>query len=387
MASATARRISVDFDLTREQRMVRDTVREFAAKEITPMAAEWDRTEHFPLEVFRKMGELGLMGLPFPEEYGGAGADLTTYCLAVEEIGYACGGTGLSYEAHVSLACMPIYLYGTEEQKQRYLRPLASGEAIGAFGLTEPGAGSDAGGTRTTAVRDGDEWVINGTKIFITNGGYAQTVVMTALTDPANRGISAFIVPTDTPGFKVGKPYEKLGMRASNTVELIFEDVRVPAENLLGPLNAGFKQFLSTLDGGRVAIAALAVGIARAAFETALSYAKQRVQFGQSISKFQAIQHKLADMSMHIDLARNAVLKAAWLHDNGRPFSLEAAYAKLFASEMCTRTCEQAIQILGGNGYMRDYPVERHYRDAKLIEIGEGTSEVQRLVIARHLGC
>jgi alkylation response protein AidB-like acyl-CoA dehydrogenase len=387
MASATARRISVDFDLTREQRMVRDTVREFAAKEIAPMAAEWDRTEHFPLEVFRKMGELGLMGLPFPEEYGGAGADLTTYCLAVEEIGYACGGTGLSYEAHVSLACMPIYLYGTEEQKQRYLRPLASGEAIGAFGLTEPGAGSDAGGTRTTAVRDGDEWVISGTKIFITNGGYAQTVVMTALTDPANRGISAFIVPTDTPGFKVGKPYEKLGMRASNTVELIFEDVRVPAENLLGPLNAGFKQFLSTLDGGRVAIAALAVGIARAAFETALSYAKQRVQFGQSISKFQAIQHKLADMSMHIDLARNAVLKAAWLHDNGRPFSLEAAYAKLFASEMCTRTCEQAIQILGGNGYMRDYPVERHYRDAKLIEIGEGTSEVQRLVIARHLGC
>lgn len=377
----------MDFELSKEQKMIRDMVRDFAAAEIAPKAAELDKTERFPIETFKKMGELGFLGLPIPEEYGGAGADLTTYCLAVEEIGHACGGTGLSYEAHVSLACMPLYLYGTEEQKQKYLVPLASGQGLGSFGLTEPGAGSDAGGTRTTAVRDGDEWVINGNKIFITNAGYAKTVVMTALTDKANRGISAFIVPTDTPGFSVSKAYEKMGMRASNTVELILENVRIPAENLLGPLNAGFKQFLSTLDGGRVAIAALAVGIARSAFETALDYAKQRTQFGQSISKFQSIQNKLADMAMHIDLARNAVMKAAWLHDNHRPYTLEASYAKLFASEMCTRTCDQAIQILGGNGYMQEYPVERNLRDAKLIEIGEGTSEVQRLVIARQLGC
>lgn len=377
----------MNFDLTSEQKMIRDTVREFAEAEIAPHAAEWDRTEHFPVEVFRKMGELGLMGLPIPEEYGGAGADMISYCLALEEIGRACAGTGLSYEAHVSLACTPILMYGTEEQKRKYLVPMARGEALGSFGLTEPGAGSDAGGTRTTAVLEGDEWVINGNKIFNTNGGYAKYVVLTAVTDPATHGISAFIVPTDVPGFSVSQPYEKLGMRASNTVELILDHVRVPRENLLGPLNAGFKQFLSTLDGGRVAIAALAVGIARAAFETALEYAKTRVQFGQAISKFQAIQHKLADMAMHLDLARNAVMKAAWLKDQGRPYTLEASFAKLFASEMCTRTCEQAIQVLGGYGYMREYPVERHYRDAKLIEIGEGTSEIQRLVIARQLGC
>ncbi len=377
----------MDFELSKEQKMICDTVREFAEAEIAPIAAELDEQSRFPIEVFEKMGKLGLLGLPIPEEYGGAGADMVSYCLAVEEIGRACGGTGLSYEAHVSLACVPILLYGTEEQKQKYLVPLASGQGLGAFGLTEPGAGSDAGGTRTTAVRDGDEWVINGNKVFITNGGYAKTVVLTAVTDKENHGISAFIVPTDTPGFSVSKAYDKMGMRASNTVELILEDVRVPAENLLGPLNAGFKQFLSTLDGGRVAIAALAVGIARAAFESALEYAKHRVQFGQSISKFQAIQHKLADMAMHIDLARNAVMKAAWLKDQGKPYTLEAAYAKLFASEMCTNTCLQAIQILGGNGYMKEYPVERHLRDAKLIEIGEGTSEIQRLVIARQLGC
>jgi alkylation response protein AidB-like acyl-CoA dehydrogenase len=378
---------SLDFELTKEQKMIRDMVRDFAAAEIAPKAAELDKTERFPIETFEKMGKLGLLGLPIPEEYGGAGADMTSYCLAVEEIGRACGGTGLSFEAHVSLACVPLYLYGTEAQKQKYLVPLASGAGLGSFGLTEPGAGSDAGGTRTTAVRDGDEWVLNGNKIFITNGGYAKTIVMTALTDKENRGISAFIVPTDTPGFSVSKAYEKMGMRASNTVELILENVRIPAENLLGPLNAGFKQFLSTLDGGRVAISALAIGIAKGAFETALNYAKQRTQFGQSISKFQSIQNKLADMAMHIDLSRNAVMKAAWLHDNGKPYTLEASFAKLFSSEMCTKTCDQAIQILGGNGYMQEYPVERNLRDAKLIEIGEGTSEVQRLVIARHLGC
>lgn len=377
----------MNFELSKEQKMIQEMVREFAQAEIAPKAAELDRESRFPLEIFEKMGELGLMGLPIPEEYGGAGADMISYCLALEEIGHACGGTGLSYEAHVSLACVPLLLYGTEEQKQKYLVPLASGKGLGSFGLTEPGAGSDAGGTRTTAVRDGDEWVINGNKIFITNGGYAKTVVLTAVTDKENRGISAFIVPTDTPGFSVSKPYEKMGMRASNTVELILDNVRIPAENLLGPLNAGFKQFLSTLDGGRVAIAALAVGIARSAFEVALDYAKQRTQFGQSLSKFQAIQHKLADMAMHIDLARNAVLKAAWMKDQGLPYTKEASFAKLFASEMCTNTCNQAIQILGGNGYMKEYSVERNLRDAKLIEIGEGTSEIQRLVIARQLGC
>ncbi|MCF8563349.1 acyl-CoA dehydrogenase family protein [Alicyclobacillus tolerans] len=377
----------MDFELTTEQKMIQDMVRDFAQAEIAPIASELDKAARFPVEIFEKMGKLGLMGLPFPEEYGGAGADLISYCLALEEVGRACGGTGLSYEAHVSLACMPIYLYGTEQQKQTYLTPLASGEGIGSFGLTEPSAGSDAGGTRTTAIKQGDQWVINGSKIFITNGGYAKTVVLTAVTDRESRGISAFIVPADTAGFKVGKAYEKLGMRASNTVELVLEDVRIPEENLLGPLNAGFKQFLSTLDGGRVAISALAIGIARSAFETALEYAKQRQQFGQSLSKFQAIQHKLADMAMNIDLARNAVFKAAWLHDLGRPFTKEAAFAKLFSSEMAMRACEQAIQVLGGNGYMSDYPVERNFRDAKLIEIGEGTSEIQRLVIARQLGC
>ena len=377
----------MDFELTTEQKMIQDMVRDFAQAEIAPIASELDKAARFPVEIFEKMGKLGLMGLPFPEEYGGAGADLISYCLALEEVGRACGGTGLSYEAHVSLACMPIYLYGTEQQKQTYLTPLASGEGIGSFGLTEPSAGSDAGGTRTIAIKQGDQWVINGSKIFITNGGYAKTVVLTAVTDRESRGISAFIVPADTPGFKVGKAYEKLGMRASNTVELVLEDVRIPEENLLGPLNAGFKQFLSTLDGGRVAISALAIGIARSAFETALEYAKQRQQFGQSLSKFQAIQHKLADMAMNIDLARNAVFKAAWLHDLGRPFTKEAAFAKLFSSEMAMRACEQAIQVLGGNGYMSDYPVERNFRDAKLIEIGEGTSEIQRLVIARQLGC
>ncbi|MCL6442946.1 MAG: acyl-CoA dehydrogenase family protein [Alicyclobacillus sp.] len=377
----------MDFDLSQEQRMIRDTVREFATAEIVPHAAEWDRAAYFPVDVFHKMGQLGLLGLPIPEEYGGAGADMVSYCLAVEEIGRACAGTGLSYEAHVSLACMPILLYGTEAQKQQYLAPLASGQGLGALGLTEPSAGSDAGGTRTTAVKQGDAWVIDGTKIFITNGGHAKIVVLTAVTDVQNRGISAFIVPTDTPGFSAGKPYDKMGMRASNTVELSFDNVRIPEENLLGPLNAGFKQFLSILDGGRVAIAALALGIARAAFDTALQYAKQRVQFGHTLSRFQAIQHKLADMAMHIELAENAIFKAAWLHNQNKPYSMQASCAKLFASEMCMKTCTEAIQILGGNGYMRDYPVERHLRDAKLIEIGEGTSEIQRLVIARQIGC
>ncbi|WP_018130523.1 acyl-CoA dehydrogenase [Effusibacillus pohliae] len=380
----------MNFDLTKEQQMIRDMVRDFAENEIAPKAAEIDRTAKFPLDIFQKMGKLGLLGIPFPEEYGGVGGDTVSYALAVEEIGRACGSTGLSYAAAVSLGASPIYYFGTEEQKQKYLIPLASGQALGAFGLTEPNAGSDAGGTQTKAVLEDDEYVINGSKCFITNASYAKTVIITAVTGktPAGKNIvSALIVPTDTPGFRVSKEYEKLGLRGSNTAELILEDVRVPKENLLGDPQKGFKQFLYTLDGGRISIGALSVGIAQAAFDAALQYAKERVQFGQAISKFQAIQFKLADMAMHIELARNMVLKAAWLKDHNRPFTKEAAMAKLFASEICMRTCDQAIQIHGGYGYMKEYPVERYLRDAKLMEIGEGTSEIQRLVIARQLGC
>lgn len=380
----------MNFELSKEQEMIRDMVRIFAEKEVAPKAEEVDRTGEFPLNTFKKMGELGLLGIPFPEKYGGSGGDTISYAIAVEEIGRACGSTGLSYAAAVSLGASPIYYFGTEEQKQKYLVPLASGQTLGAFGLTEPNAGSDAGGTKTKAVLDGDEYVINGEKCFITNAGYAKTVTVTAVTGKDERGkniISAFIVPTDAPGFTINNNYEKMGLRGSNTSELILEDVRVPKENLLGDAKAGFKQFLYTLDGGRISIAALSVGIAQAALDKALSYAKERTQFGQSISKFQAIQFKLADMAMEIELARNMVQKAAWLKDHGKPFTKESAYAKLFASEAGFRACNQAIQIHGGYGYMREYEVERYLRDIKLMEIGEGTSEIQRLVIARQLGC
>ena len=380
----------MNFELTKEQQMIKEMVRDFAEKEIKPHAQDWDETAEFPHEVFKKMGELGLLGIPFPEEYGGSGGDTISYAIAVEEIGRACGGTGLSYAAAISLGASPIYYFGTEEQKQKWLVPMAKGETLGAFGLTEPNAGSDAGGTRTRAVLDGDEYVINGEKCWITNAQYARQVIVTAVTGKDERGkniISAIIVPTDTPGFTINSNYDKMGVRASNTCELIFEDVRVPRENLLGDPNKGFKQFLYTLDGGRISIAALAVGIAQAAFEKALRYAKERTQFGQAISKFQAIQFKLADMAMKIELARNMVYKAAWLKDNNKPFTKEASFAKLFASEAGFEVCNQAIQIHGGYGYMKEYEVERHLRDMKLMEIGEGTSEVQRLVIARQLGC
>ncbi|GAX91502.1 acyl-CoA dehydrogenase [Effusibacillus lacus] len=380
----------MNFDLTKEQKMIRDMVKEFADNEIAPKAAEIDRSAAFPLDTFKKMGELGLLGIPFPEEYGGIGGDTISYALAVEEVGRACGSTGLSYAAAVSLGASPIYYFGTEDQKQKYLVPLASGKALGAFGLTEPGAGSDAGGTMTKAVLENDQYVITGSKCFITNASFAKTVIVTAVTGKTESGkniVSALIVPTDAPGFRVSKEYEKLGLRGSNTAELILEDVRVPKENLLGDPKKGFKQFLYTLDGGRISIGALSVGIAQAAFDAALQYAKERIQFGQSISRFQAIQFKLADMAMHIELARNMVLKAAWLKDEKRPFTKEAAMAKLYASEICMRACDQAIQIHGGYGYMKEYPVERYLRDAKLMEIGEGTSEIQRLVIARQLGC
>ncbi|WP_078390806.1 acyl-CoA dehydrogenase family protein [Shouchella patagoniensis] len=375
--------------LTKDQTMVRDMVRQFARKEIAPLAPELDKDSRFATDVFKKMGELGILGIPFPEAYGGSGGDTVSYALAVEEIGYACGGTGLSYAAAVSLGASPIFYYGTEEQKKEHLTPLAAGESLGAFGLTEPNAGSDAGGTQTKARLDGNEYVINGEKCWITNAEYSRTVIVTAVTGTRENGkkmISAFIVPTNTPGFKISSNYDKMGVRASNTCELILEDVRVPKENLLGDPQKGFSQFLYTLDGGRISIAALAVGIAQSAFDRALAYANERKQFGVTIGSFQAIQFKLADMAMEIELARNMVHKSAVLKDRGEAFGKEAAYAKLFASEMATRTCNQALQIHGGYGYMREYEVERMLRDAKLLEIGEGTSEIQRLVIARHLG-
>ncbi|TKC18359.1 acyl-CoA dehydrogenase family protein [Robertmurraya kyonggiensis] len=378
----------MNFELTKEQQMVKDMVKEFAEKEVAPKAVHVDKTGEFPVQTFEKMGQLGLLGIPFPEKYGGSGGDTISYAIAVEEIGKACGSTGLSYAAAVSLGASPIYYFGTEEQKQHFLVPLASGKGLGAFGLTEPNAGSDAGGTRTKAVLEGDEYVINGEKCFITNAEYAKTITVTAVTGKDERGkniISAILVPTDTAGLTINSNYEKLGVRGSNTSEIILENVRVPKENLLGDPTGGFKQFLYTLDGGRISIAALSVGIAQAALEKAINYAKERTQFGQPIAKFQAIQFKLADMAMEIELARNMVYKAAWLKDNGKPFTKESAYAKLFASEAGFRACNQAVQIHGGYGYMREYEVERYLRDIKLMEIGEGTSEIQRLVIARQL--
>ncbi len=326
----------MDFSLTKEQEMTRKMVRDFAQEKIAPRAVEMDINSEFPKDIFDEMGKLGLLGIPFPEEYGGSGGDTITYALAVEEIGRVCGGTGLSYAAAVSLGSSPIYYFGTEEQKQEWLVPLAKGEGLAAFGLTEPNAGSDAGGTQTKAVLDGDEYVINGEKCWITNAEYSRSITVTAVTGKNEKGkniISAFIVPKDTPGLTINSNYDKMGVRASNTCEIILEDVRVPKENILGDEKRGFNQFLYTLDGGRISIGALAVGIAQASLDKALAYAKERKQFGKTISNFQAIQFKLADMAMEVELARDMVLKAAWLKDQGKNFSKESAYAKLFASE------------------------------------------------------
>lgn len=380
----------MDFNLTKEQSMIRNMVRDFAEKVIKPRTIEIDKEAKFPLDIFEQMGELGLLGIPFPEKYGGSGGDTLSYAIAVEEIGRVCGSTGLSYAAAVSLGASPIYYFGTEEQKEKYLTPLAEGKALGSFGLTEPNAGSDAGGTKTTAVEDGDDFVINGEKCFITNASFAKTLIVTAVTGKNEKGrniISAIIVPTDTEGVKITSNYDKMGVRGSDTAEIVLDNVRVPKSNLLGDPQKGFSQFLYTLDGGRISIAALGLGIAQASLEKALQYAKERKQFGQSISNFQAIQFKLADIAMEVELARNMVYKSAWLKDNNKPFTKESAYAKLFATETAFRAANQAIQIHGGYGYMREYEVERYLRDAKLLEIGEGTSEVQRLVIARQLGC
>jgi len=379
----------LDFSLDEEQQMVRKLVRDFVEREVMPNADDWERSRGIPTDVFRRMGELGLMGLPFPEEYDGGGAGSLSYAIAVEELAKGSPSLALSYEAHVSLGSSPLAMFGTNEQKEKWLKPCARGEMLAAFGLTEPDAGSDAGGTRTTAVLDGDEWVLNGAKCFITNASVADIAVVTARTDEGKgtKGISAIVVPRGAPGFSIGTKYQKLGLRASDTAELVFEDCRVPASNLLGRRGEGFKQFLVTLDGGRVAIAALAVGMAQACLDASLRYAKERVQFGRPISKFQAIQFKLADMATETEVARLMVYKAAWLKDRGKPFSKEAAMAKLYASEAAVRAATQAVQIHGGYGYIDEYPVERFFRDVKLMEIGEGTSEIQRLVIARRLGC
>lgn len=379
----------MNYELTEEQSMIRKMMREFAEGEVAPGADERDRTGTFPKEIFEKLAGLGIMGLPFPEEYGGGGSDTVSFAITVEELSRVCASTGITYSAHISLGGAPIHLFGTDNQKEKYLTPLCTGEYLGAFGLTEPNAGSDAGGTQTTAILNGDQWIVNGTKCFITNASYAKNVVITAVTDRSKgtNGISAFIASTDDPGFSVISNYEKMGLHASNTTELILENISVPKENLLGEEGRGYKQFLATLDGGRIGIGAMAVGIAQGAYEKALQYAGERKQFGQSLSKFQAIQFKLADMAMYIELARNMVYKAAWLKDKGQRFKKEAAMAKLFASEICMKVCDQAVQIHGGYGYMKEYQVERFFRDAKLLEIGEGTSEVQRMVIAREIGC
>jgi len=383
----------MDFELTEEQQMIRKMVRDFAEREIVPIAQETDKTGEFPWDTIRKMAPLGLLGLPIPEEYGGAGADNVSFAIALEEIARACGSTALTLDAHASLACEPIYLFGTEAQKRKYLVPMARGEKLGAFGLTEPEAGSDAGGTKTRAVLDGDEWVINGQKILITNGSIAGVVVITAVTDPekGTRGISSFIVEKGTLGFRPGRDEEKMGLKGSVTSELFFEDCRIPKENLLGEEGEGFKQFLIILDGGRVAIGAMALGLAQGAFEKAVAYSKEREQFGQPIANFQAIQWMIADMATEIDAARLLIYRAAWLKDEGVStskgvrFTREAAIAKLYASETAERVCRKAIQIHGGYGYMKEYDVERMYRDQRLCTIGEGTSEIQRLVIARQV--
>jgi short-chain 2-methylacyl-CoA dehydrogenase len=380
----------MDFTLTDEQQMIRTLCREFADEEIKPRAEELDRTGAFPYEIVRKMGELGLLGLPFPEEYGGAGADFLSYCIALEEIGRGDAAVGITMEAHTSLGSMPFYWFGTEDQKRRYLVPLARGEQLWAFGLTEPGAGSDSAGTQTRAELNDGVWHINGSKAFITNAGTQMTggITITAVTGMQPGGhkeITNLIVPQGTPGYIVGSPFHKMGWRASDTRPLSFEDCQVPDENRLGERGDGFQQFMRILEAGRVAIAALSVGLAQAAYDEALKYARERQQFGKAIASFQAIQFKLADMAMEIELSRLMYYKAAWLHMQGEPYTKEASMAKLFASETAKRCADQAVQIHGGYGFMDEYPVSRFWRNVKAHEIGEGTSEVQRMLIAKQL--
>jgi len=377
--------LKMHFKLSEEHEMLREMVRDFAKNEVAPTAEERDEEERFDRAIFDKMAELGLTGIPWGEEYGGAGMDYVAYCIAVEELSKVCASTGVTLSAHTSLCSWPIYKFGTEEQKQKYLRPLAEGKKIGAYGLTETGAGSDAGGMRTTAKLVGDNYILNGSKIFITNGGVADIYVVFAVTDPEQKtkGITGFIVESGFEGFSVGKKEKKMGIRSSPTTELIFDNCVVPKENVLGQLGEGFKIAMMTLDGGRNGIAAQAVGIAQGAFETAANYAKERVQFGKPISAQQGVGFKLADMATEIEAARLLTYQAAWLESNNLPYGKESAMSKLFAGDTAMKVTTEAVQVLGGYGYTKDYPVERFMRDAKITQIYEGTQEVQRLVISR----
>ena len=374
----------MNFTLTKEQELVRQMVRDFAVNEVKPIAAEIDVTERFPMENVKKMGELGMMGIPFPTEFGGAGGDVLSYILAVEELSKVCATTGVILSAHTSLCASLINENGTPEQKEKYLRDLCTGNKIGAFGLTEPGAGTDAAGQQTTAVLDGDNYILNGSKIFITNGGVADTFIVFAMTDKSKgtKGISAFIVEKGFLGFSIGKKEDKLGIRASSTTELIFENCVVPKENLIGREGKGFGIAMKTLDGGRIGIAAQALGIAEGALEEAIKYMKERKQFGRPISAFQGLQWMVAEMSTKIEAARFLVYKAAWLKENKQPYSIDAARAKLYAAEVAMDVTTKAVQLFGGYGYTKEYPMERMMRDAKITEIYEGTSEVQKMVIA-----
>src|SRR5689334_8802305 len=399
LPSSLGRLAPMDLDLSSEHQLLRQTVRDFMEKEVAPVIEEHERDHRFPVEIVKRLGEMGWLGIPIPEDEGGTGMDTLAYAIAVEEMGRVWGSLGLIVAAHTSLGCGPLHLAGTKEQKDRYLVPMASGAVIGAYGLTEPGAGSDAGGTRTTARWEGEgggefepgasgEWVIDGSKRFITNAGQAGTYIITARTGTKDGGgaeISAFILPADTPGFRVVRIEDKLGLHASATGELAFDRCRIPAENLLGERGDGFRTFLKILDGGRISIAALALGIAQGAYDAAVPYAQTREQFGKPIGSFQGVAFMIADMATEIEAARALVWKSAWLKDQGRDYSLVAAQAKLFASEVSSRVTNAAIQVHGGYGYVTECPVERYLRDAKLTEIGEGTSQVQRLVIARRV--
>lgn len=375
------------YQLTEEQQMIQAMVRDFAKEEILPTAAERDKTGEFPSEILKEMGELGLMGMSVPTEYGGAGVDTVSYSVALQEVAYACASTAVVMSVHNSVACGPIYLYGSDYLKETYLKPLARGKQIGSFALTEPSAGSDPASQKSKAVRDGDEYIINGTKMFITTGKNSDITVVTAYTDreKGHRGISAFVVEKGTPGFYVGKEEEKMGLRASDTVELIFEDCRVPAENLLGQEGDGFVIAMASLDGGRIGIASQSVGLAQACLDAAVSYAKERVQFNKPIARFQGIRWMIADMATQLEAGRLLTFNAAAMKDRGEGFSAAASMAKVFASEMANKVAYQALQIHGGYGYIREFPVERYYRDARVFTIYEGTSEIQRRVIANHV--
>lgn len=377
----------MNFELTEEQQQIKYSIREFAEAEIRPNVMEWDESQHFPIELRPKLAELGLMGIIFPEEFGGSAMGYVEYATIIEELGRVCGSVGLSVAAHNSLCSNHIYMFGTEQQKKDYLVPLAQGESFGAWGLTESQAGSDASGTRTTAIRSNGGWMVNGSKNFITHAIACNTLVAVAVTDKekGNRGISAFIFDKSMEGFRPDKKENKLGMRASETASVVFEDCYVPEENMLGNEGEGFLQAMQILDGGRISIAALSVGIAQGAYEAAVKYAKEREQFGKPIAEFQAIQFKLADMATQIECARLLTLQAAAIKDSGRPVTQKSAMAKLYASETAVRVAEESIQIHGGYGYTKDYPAEKYWRDAKLCTIGEGTSEIQRLIIAKHL--